>query len=487
MKMRVSTIFLTTEAYLRLLEGDTGKYATAGSRDTRSRESLPLTDFSTAKRNPCLPCYIIPSARNRDFQGRKEVIERIEKCFFPIEQQESHEGIPKSFGLCGPGGMGKTQVVNEYVHTHMDLYEAIFWLDAEEPITLAHEFSQIAEKLGLVLEGTSDATNQVITRDLVKGWLAQPVRSYNRTDRTDDEVAWLLIFDNVNDVDTISDYWPTSGTVGSILVTSRNHQAKTPHYRMMDGMDLPQLSKEDGGELLLKLTWRENDPEEQKLAPVVTEMIGGYPLALTHLAGKINRQSLSFADILARYEEEETHDDLFSGPSRKDYNHTLLSVWDLEKLEHSSGLLDVIAFLDPVGIPEVYLETVRGELLLSDYPTTLGSYHKARGELLDSSLITKDRSASKITIHRIIQDCVRVKMSNDRSTEVFTAAVDLLWFMWPPAETGVRHHISRWKDCQLLLSQIVRVKEHYLRASKALRSRWIANLKFATLLNELGW
>ena len=97
----------------------------------------------------------------------------------------------------------------------------------------------------------------------------------------------------------------------------------------------------------------------------------------------INRQSLSFSEFLQRYEEEETHNALFQlslGPSykRTNYGHTLSTVWALEQLQYSSGLLDIMAFLDPDGIPEKYLVGLVGSATLTDYPSTIQAYQEAR-------------------------------------------------------------------------------------------------------------
>ncbi|KAH8587276.1 hypothetical protein B0O99DRAFT_656491 [Bisporella sp. PMI_857] len=455
--------------------------STIAVSDSRKYPLANLSDFSTTKRDPTLPCHMIASSRNRDFYGRWDVLAMIDEFLAPVDQLGAVKKDLKTFALCGPGGMGKTQVANEYAITHMDMYEAIFWVHAEEATTLADEFSRLADGLGLVLEGTADARDQVVTRELVKGWLANPVRSYNRADiKSDNEVAWLLIFDNVRSADLLSEFWPPTGSSGSILITSRDTLAKTPFYQIKDGIDLPPLSNKDSAELLLKLTWRENNSEEEGLSSLVADKLGGMPLALTQMAGVMIRQSLSFADFLNRYEEEETHGTLFSlslEPSHKrtNYGYTL-----------ASGLLDIMAFLDPDGIPEKYLVGVVGEVQLPDYPKTVTAYQDARSELLKSSLIRNDRSASNLTIHRLIQDGARAKMQPDRATIVFSAAVEVLWSMWPPAESGVRHHVARWKDCELLAPHILRLKEHYLRAGRALKSRWINNLNFATLLNELG-
>ncbi|EED21629.1 conserved hypothetical protein [Talaromyces stipitatus ATCC 10500] len=468
----------------------TSRQVTGTSSETR-KDGPSLSDFSTTKRDPLLPCHIIPFTKNRDFHDRVEVLQMIEKCLSLVDEDGLDRKELRTFALCGPGGMGKTQVANEYAITHMDTYEAILWVDAEEPTTLMDEFSQLAEHLGLVLEGSPDARDQALTRELVKGWLAKPVRSYNRTDNSAvEEVPWLLVFDNVNNPDLLSDLWPPDGSTGSILITSRDNLAKTQFYQIKNGIDLPPMSQDDASDLLLKLTWRENDPEEQRLSLDVADILGGLPLALTQMAGVMIRQSLSFANFLNRYGEEEEHAILFNlslepKHKRANYGHTLASVWSLEKLEYSSGLLDVMAFLYPTGIPEKYLEGAVGTTRLTDYPKTVTAYQNARSELLKSSLVMTDRSSSNLTIHRLIQDAARARMDTYRITTAFSDAVDILRLFWPEAERGVRHHIARWKDCEVISLHIVRLKDHFLRAPKALKLRWSGNLNFAMLINEL--
>jgi hypothetical protein len=419
----------------------------------------------------------------------------IEQFLGPVDE----EGLPrrelKTFALCGPGGMGKTQIANEYAETHRDAYEAILWVHAEEKSTLDDEFSRLAEHLGLVLEGSADAMDPVLTRELVKGWMEKPVRSYNRADNGSlEEVPWLLVFDNVRDMEILGDVWPSQSTYGSILVTSRDHLAKSPFYEISNGMDVPPMTDGDASGLLLKMTWREDSLEEQQLSLEVADKLGGLPLALTQMAGVMVRQHLSFSKFLRRYEEEEKRNTLFGlsyeGKSRSKYGHTLASVWALEELRDSSGLLGVLAFLNPDQIPEKYLEKATGDVVLADFPKDTTGYQDARAELLKSSLIMSDGSSSDsstISIHRLIQDAARAKMSQDRMSDVFSAVVDVLWLAWPEAERGVRHHIGRWKECESVSPHIMRVRDHYLNASKTLQSIWKTNLTFALLLNELGW
>jgi hypothetical protein len=105
----------------------------------------------------------------------------------------------------------------------------------------------------------------------------------------DNEVTWLFVFDNVNNPDLIRDYLPPMGgegpSAGSVLITSRDSLVKTPHYQVTHGIDLAPLSQEDAANLLLKLTWREDNGQDQQLSSSVAEILGGLPLALTQALG----------------------------------------------------------------------------------------------------------------------------------------------------------------------------------------------------------
>lgn len=65
------------------------------------------------------------------------------------------------------------QIANEYVITHTNMYEAIFWVHVEEAITLENEFDRLVENLSLVLKGTTNAQNQVVIRWTSEGLIGK--------------------------------------------------------------------------------------------------------------------------------------------------------------------------------------------------------------------------------------------------------------------------------------------------------------------------
>jgi len=485
------------------LATDTTRRATQGSSALSAEMVSMVSDFSLTRREPRLPCYIIHPGRNADFYGRCDVLQLLDKTFLrPLSNDEAqHVGGKelRSLAICGPGGIGKTQVAAEYVHTRKDHFDAIFWVYADQPTKIAEGFSRIAIEMGLVSEDSADAKDQTVTRDIVKGWLANPLKTYDDIDNDAQKIAkWLLVLDNVDDSEMLTDYWPLDGP-GCVLATSRDPLAKKSRFLATDGVDLGPFSREEAADLLLKLT--ERDAETEGVEPQlfdVAERLGGYPLAITQMAGVITRRDLSFAEFLQAYEEEEFREELFNlrleAPGhRSGYEHTLATVWAIEGLEKNGGtLLDVLSFLDPDNIPERILTTRPVVAALEGFPTTTTAYQKARSELLQYSLVAKDKSANKLIIHRLIQDTARGKMSNARFLAIFSATARLLASVWPFDTSNWGHSVARWVVCEELFPHVLRIKASSSRFISSGRELGESlepetSLELSRLLTDAGW
>lgn len=474
----------------------TGKTPIIGTENSRKEKLANVSDFSSQKRGPRLPCYANLPSRNRDFFDRTDTLSQLEDALLPTPRAGpstiENRGL-RTFAICGPGGIGKTQVATEFAISHKDDFDAVLWFHAEDAAKLANDFSHVAVELGLVLEGSQDARNLVVTRDLVIHWLAKPVKSYKRMDRDPHEGAsWLVVFDNLGDRGLLLDLLPPGGSSGSVLITSRDPLAKTLFYGITNGLNLEPFKKDDASSFLLKLTWREDDLKEAEVSHTVAERLECYPLALTQMASIMIRQFLSFEDFLQRYNEEEAHHALLNLSfeerlSPGSYVHTMASVWALEELKFGASLLDIISLLDPDGIPESALKASIGKLSLQGFPQTTTEYHEARYELLAASLVSRDSVTDRITVHRLMQDVARAKMTADRLNAVVMATIDLMNLNWPSAGFAIRHNITRWVECEKLSPHLVRLRDRFKRVPKACKDRWMMNVGWANLLNELGW
>jgi NB-ARC domain len=461
---------------------------------------IPLvSDFSVERNDPLLPCRIMPPyPRNRAFFGRSEVLDLIkERLLTRVDEGDGDDGDDgpnlHMFAICGPGGIGKTQVATEFVHRFKDSYDAIFWVQADEHSKLSQGYTNIASTLGLVLEDSADARDPVIVQDLVKGWLANPVKTYKQVEKKPELATWLLIFDNVDDPDILDDFWPFDyADAGAVLITSRDPLAKKYMYSEDDpGVILAPFTIEEATEFLLRLTRREDEEVEKVSGKAVAERLGGLPLALTQMAGVIERRDLSFSEFLRIFEEEDVRSKFFkmqvgTSKTRNRYQHTLDTVWALEKLNESSAiLLDVLSLLDPDGIPELILEGFLSQVDVESYPRTEAAYQEARTELLRSSLIARNRAANRIAIHRLVQDGARTKMTDERFELVFSLASRLLFLAWPFEKFGFGHRVSRWAKCADLFPHVIQLHGF----SSRLKTAQIvteASIQFPRLLTDAG-
>ena len=477
------------------IQARSSQQATLGSTDS-AFEMIPYaSSFSVARREPKLPCHLIPFGRHREFYGRSETIQMIDDYFFQRAPDHDFADLCstqlRTFALCGPGGIGKTQTAVEYASSRKEEFDAIFWVHADQAAKIADSFCRIATATGLVQEGSDDAKDQVVTRDTVKGWLANPLTSYLEHDKgRSQQASWLLVFDNVEDQEVLTDYWPLDGP-GCVLVTSRDPLAKRNGFSAMYGTDLQPLSRADGAEVLLKLTGRGSEDEEKSMATKISEQLGGFPLAIHQMAGIITRRELTFAEFLATYEEESSREELYNlsleHPSRRNgYEHTVASVWAMERLEDGAVLMDILSLFDPDGIQEDIFTTAPHNVPLDGFPKTLAAYQRARSELTRSSLVVRDGPSKKLVIHRLIQDTTRSKMSHERFILVFSVAVVLLYSVWPFDASDWQHNIARWAVCAGYFPHIVRLKgfaSRFVQSSEDLRTQ----LQLSRLLSDGGW
>ena len=454
-----------------------------------------------------LPCFLLKThSANDDFCGREDVLQRLAFELLPSKNTVTSSGTAlRQFALCGFGGIGKTEIAREFAQRHKDSFDAVFWVVADEIAKLDHHYQQISLALGL--EDPSECKSQVVSRETVKGWLSNPRKYRSGSDeavqpgQARSEATWLLIFDNADNPIVLADYWPQGS--GSILITSHDPLAKSIFRRTPSGLDLSPLTQQESLSLFHHLT-AAFDESEGDTAQQISDALGGVPLAISQMAGIIRRQDLTLSEFFELYKDREEHANLYEtkfDTNLVTYRHSLSTVWAFERLKpRTRQLLELISFLDPDSVGEDLLMRLAAELLSKDGTQFKKSnYIEARADLLQSSLVQRDKPKQQVLVHRIVQDAILATMDVSTKQVMFGQIVRVLWADWPSAmpkpskepeipqskSSGGRLNVGRWPTCAAIYPHVLRM--HQLWPAISDSSEAATSLNFAKLLNEAAW
>lgn len=199
--------------------------------------------------------------RNVSFTGRHEALEYIQSLRYEIKSKRK---AATPLVIYGTGGVGKTQLVQEYAYAHADDFSSIIWVDAQSLYTAQNSFLRFLQKLihlharrsavspppytkiarHLRIADLVDGTGTIVFNETVVDRVVSAVREWlNRSGNTD----WLLVFDNVDDLETfrVSDFFPNSLS-GYVILTSRRPECS----RLGEGWELHTMEEQESITLL---------------------------------------------------------------------------------------------------------------------------------------------------------------------------------------------------------------------------------------------
>jgi hypothetical protein len=190
------------------------------------------------------------------FIGREDEFQHMESILQP--QSASPGSTRKVLILGGIGGIGKTQLAISYAKRHQHSYSSIFWLNANNEVTLKNSLRTLANRFLLPQAVSGLEEDQLCIH--VSNWLSER-----------DNSRWLLIFDNYDDPDQyqVSKFYPFVAQ-GSIIVTTRlPDRVKGQQVRLRS-----MVKEEDSLQVLATRSGRQiaasgNSPSSWRLASVL--------------------------------------------------------------------------------------------------------------------------------------------------------------------------------------------------------------------------
>lgn len=431
-----------------------------------------------------LPCFNVSHLPNRDFTGRQDILEIMDQYLLPTIPEPEGFASTRFFALCGMGGIGKTDVAIEYAHSRRHKFGAIFWLDSGGISQLTADFGQIANKLGLLRpDETSDLESNI---KIAKAWLTT-----SKNSEGSENESWLLIFDNADNLNVITDYVPRIGN-GSVLITSRDPSAKEDFFSDGTGIEMSPLSVDDSAALLRKLVARTAEGstmDEQDASLTLATKFDGLPLAMTQMAGYIRRRRLSIREFISLYDTDARYAEIHNVSNQFQshrYGSTLATAYNFQGLSaHATKLLQLLAFLNPDRVQEtIFLSpmAIGGDGVGSLW--TASTFENARYELLASSIVKRNIYKKELWIHRVIQAEVRTRIDEGRRYQIFKEATALLHAIWPPGNLLMQAR-KRWVVCEDLMPHLEQLFHLYMEYSDAW-DNFELDVTFPILLNEMG-
>lgn len=393
--------------------------------------------------------------QNQNFTGRTALLDRLAQT---LASGSKAAVLPHA--VHGMGGVGKTQLVLEYVYRHLDEYDLVWWVPADAASGVLASLEQLAGQLGI-----RPGDNAQQTARLVLDALATGVRK------------WLLVYDNANDLDSIDEYVPSTG--GDVVVTTRNREWAAVGL----SIEVDVFEPHESVDLLRQRTGRSiSTVDAERLA----ERLGHLPLALEQAAAwhLLTKMPVSqYIDLLEQHQKE-----LLSEGKPAGYPASVVAFVTLaiEKLRidapATAQLLELFAFLGGEPVPVSLLRYGRDAEVVQPLRALLGDPIKINLAVRDLNQygLVKIDNAQRLQVHRLVQGVLRDTLDEQRVEETLRSAQNLLARANPgdPDEKDGRADLDRQREIgpHLESADMIRAARTEARAAVVDHIRYLYNM-----------
>jgi hypothetical protein len=325
-------------------------------------------------------------------------------------------------------------------------------------------------------------------------------------------VNWLVVFDNVEDMELVCECWPSSPH-GAILLTSRS---KIISQGVLN-LEVPAFTDRDGAQFLLKQINQKNAPKEEVAAAnELSMLLGGFPLGLTLMAMRIRVQETNVQNYLPFYKQHWIRLHGISGEILKPYYMRGLSTaWDISfsALETESAdattLFGVLCLMASDDIPVDLFRPAQQDLLpdqlsfCSDlwryvkylilYCHDQGglmvmmecSFEMACGVLRRNSMVKNNADTNALSVHRLVQIEYLRRADTQRRGKYLELAIRLLRTAFPSLgdDLTLRDH---WATCKEYVQHVSALATNFVKLDFGSQQEMVI-LEFAECLSSCAW
>lgn len=366
--------------------GGPGVTTTADSKEARK----------SSTRSPAIFGGVPP--RNPNFTGREDLLLQLDER---LEPGATAAVLPQT--IHGLGGVGKSALAIEYAYRHRSKFDMIWWVPAEREVQIVNSLVELGARLDL---GVGAAANVAVkpVLDALKGGGNRKIPP-----------NWLLIFDNADNPDQVSEYLPTGGP-GRILVTSRNSQwlsiARPLEVKVFERQESVQLLKRRGPDL--------TDEDASRLA----DALGDLPLAIAQAAAWRAETGMPANEYLELLKDKQL--ELLDATTSLDYPTSVAAAWNLslDELQQRNpaalSILQTCAFFAPEPVPRSMFTNARQIDVKPELKRALRDrlrFNEVIRDINRFALARVDHRSNSIEMHRLVQTVLINQMSeNERDT-----------------------------------------------------------------------